>query len=687
MFLARPNQNLRDHLIGVAVLAQAKMPPKWQQIAYLAGLWHDLGKYRQEWQDYLTNPKSSKRIPHAAHGAYLALERCDSMSDPNKYPPAITYAIAGHHSGLQECSYFERDEFYKLAKGWDKALNNACKEISGFDIQNVPDFKLDSSRREMAIRILFAILVDADRLDAARVIAPVKSTKASTITYIFQSPSIDFNQDNSKEKSDIETLRDDFKGYCIKAASSAPGLFRLTGPCGIGKTLSSLAFALEHVKQNQMEGIIYVGPLRSIIEQSAIAYRNAVSDDVVLEHHSGVEVLPIEARNYRDHCERWDKPIICTSGVQFYESLFSNNPSQCRKLQAVINRVILIDEIQTIPQHLVIPILDGLNNLIEDWHCSVVLMSATQPAFDNLSILKNEVDIIPVDTCKQIFTASKKCTYRIIQQNWKWSDLARDLVDKSQVLVVCNLTRTAREGHQALGDGWIHLSARMCPLHRKEILMQVKEMLGTGSPCKLIATSLVEAGVDLDFPATYRQMTGLDSIIQTAGRCNREGRLSYEDAIATVFKLEEGVENYDPEYFSRIRITESLLTQNPDALNQNFLSLIHEYFLQVFNPLRSGGNEVQKFRRGYNFPKVAKEFRCIDNDWQQTVFLRWRNGADIIASLIDKDILQQDDWRSLQPYSVGIPKSDKYDLFVCEYSNGLRIWEGNYSDHYGVYLD
>jgi len=314
-------------------------------------------------------------------------------------------------------------------------------------------------------------------------------------------------------------------------------------------------------------------------------------------------------------------------------------------------------------------------------------MSATQPAFDNLSILQKEIDIIPVTTYQQIFTAFQKCIHRIIHQTWTWKDLVSDLAGKSQVLVVCNLTQTAREGHQILGSDWIHLSARMCPIYRKEVLIQVKNLLANGYSCKLIATSLVEAGVDLDFSATYRQMTGLDSIIQTAGRCNREGRLPREEAIATVFKLDENMQKYNSDYLARIRITEALLTQHPDALNQNFISLIREYFLQVFNPLQSGGNEIQKLRARYNFPKVAAEFHCIDNDWQQSVFVAWKDGANIIASLIKKEMLTQQDWRTLQPYSVGIPKGDKYGVFVHEYPNGLRVWEGNYSDYYGIYLD
>jgi len=341
MYLARPNQNLKQHLVGVATLAQAKMPLNWHQIAYIAGLWHDLGKYRQQWQSYLKySGKNSKRVPHAAHGAWLALERYNSKS-----VPAITYVIAGHHSGLQESAYFDTESFAELAQGWEEALNNACKEITDFDTETIPDFELPPLRREMAIRILFAILVDSDRLDAAKFSASGTSSEASTITYMFQSPSVYLNSENSLKKTDIEILRDDFRSYCINAASYPRNLFRLTGPCGIGKTLSSFAFALEHSRQNQMEGIIYVGPLKSIIEQSATAYRQIVGDDAVLEHHSGVEVPLIEERNYRDHCERWDKPVICTSGVQFYESLFSNYPSQCRKLQAIINRVILITQV------------------------------------------------------------------------------------------------------------------------------------------------------------------------------------------------------------------------------------------------------------------------------------------------------------------------------------------------------
>ncbi|BDA71824.1 hypothetical protein CAL7716_059900 [Calothrix sp. PCC 7716] len=488
--------------------------------------------------------------------------------------------------------------------------------------------------------------------------------------------------------SQIDKLRNVTATYYISKADSPKGLFRLTGACGIGKTQSSLRFGLIHALRWNLKGIIYVGPLKSIIEQTANIYRELLGEANVLEHHSGFEPQLAEEKNYKLDTERWDKPFIVTSGVQFYESLFSNSPSQCRKLHNIANRVILIDEAQTIPLHLVKPILDVLKTLVEDWNCTVVLMSATQPAFDRLkNISFDATDIVPLEAVNEQFQANKRNTYRLQHEtNWSWLDLAQDIKESgfSQSLTVVNTTKLSRVGYQQLSNlvpgNWFHLSARMCPAHRAEVLQKVRECLDKNLPCNLISTQLVEAGVDIDFPRVYRQLGPLDSIIQTAGRCNRNNKLDTHNAVVTVFNV-EGANLPPGDYRNRIEITRAILQNNPNALNKDIQVSMQQYFRAYFNDIHAGGDEIQKLRCSYDYPQVAKKFQVIDNDWQQSVVVPWGKGIDLINELHNKDIVSQYDWRRLQQYTIALPNSCEQ---VIEQASGLKIWDGEYSQEFGA---
>jgi CRISPR-associated endonuclease/helicase Cas3 len=547
--------------------------------------------------------------------------------------------------------------------------------------------------------MLFSALVDADRFDAMNFEQKCQNPHEQGVFSSLDLQSKSFNsrsQSNFNPQSlpeattEINRLRNVFAQHCIAAAESPKGLFRLTGACGIGKTKCSLRFALIHQERNNMAGIVYVGPLKSIIEQTAEVYRELVGAENVLEHHSGFEPKPHEASNYKLDTERWDKPAIVTSGVQFYETLFSDRPGNCRKLHNITNRVILIDEAQTVPLHLAIPILDALETLVEDWECTVVLMSATQPAFDHLNLCHEATDIVPESQVSEQLQALERVTYRLaIEPSWTWSDLANDIKasGREQSLTVVNTTRLSREGYQNLSEQvpgtWFHLSARMYPAHRDEVLQQVRFRLQKGLPCHLISTQLIEAGVDVDFPRIYRQLGPLDSIIQTAGRCNRNGTLDKSEAIATVFDLEDA-NQLPSEYRDRILITRGILTNDPDALGCNLLTSIRQYFQRLYNSIHAGGQTIQKLRGNYNYPEVAERFRVIDDDWQQSVVVARDAGADLVDKLYDKEVLTAHDWRRLQKYTVGVPRN--YST-VTEYPNGLRIWSGIYDPSFGISAD
>jgi CRISPR-associated endonuclease/helicase Cas3 len=450
-----------------------------------------------------------------------------------------------------------------------------------------------------------------------------------------------------------------------------------------------LYWAIYHADHHKLNGVVYVGPLKSIIEQTAQTYREVLGDENVLEHHSGYEPNPDKADLYKLNTERWDKPFICTSGVQFYETLFSNKAGKIRKLSNLMNRVILIDEAQTIPQEIAEPILDVLNTLVQDWGCTVVLMSATQPAFDRLEAGKDAVDIVSQDDVIEQYRLLRRNTYRLeLNKSWNWENLGNDIIESGfqQTLTIVNTTKTSREGYQELrerisGD-WFHLSARMCPAHRNQVLTEVKQRLENDRPCHLISTQLVEAGIDIDFPRVYRQVAPLDSIVQSAGRCNRNGLLPVEQAIVTVVDLEEA---QDPpgDYKRRIDVTRQIL-KDSNILNreEDMLDAIQHYFREIYNKLfvSDKNNIIQSARLYLDFPKVAEEFKIIDDNNASSAVVPWQNGKQLIEKLRDRKNLTQSEWRSIQPYSATVPKNHKN---IEKLDNGLVIWCGEYDPEVG----
>jgi len=682
-FLARitvdkRKQLLSQHLLEVAQRCSDIVPEQFRDVAYYTGLWHDLGKYREEWQKYLEG--ESKRIPHAAHGAMLA----QWMMNFDKIP-AIAYIIAGHHTQLRDKLHLESAEFEKYAQGWEQAREAAEQEIPNFIPEQFPDINLqDNNRREFAIRMLFSVLVDTDRLNA-QIFESLQNWEASTSCvdcfnpHCFNPPSLD------QASTEINRIRNVFAQYCISAAKLPKGVFRLTGACGVGKTIASARFATLHAKSHNMSGIVYVGPLKSIIEQTAEVYRGLFGEDNVLEHHSGFEPKLEEVKKYKLNTERWDKAVIVTSGVQFYQSLFANSPSKCRKLQGLINKVILIDEAQTIPGHLVRPILDVLNILVQDWGCTVVLMSATQPAFENI-IEDNAYDIIPNQESSNFFKQLNRVTYRFVEDTWSWADIAQDiqLSKEQKALIIVNTTKLAREGYyelsQMIPGNWFHLSSRMCPAHRSQVLSQVRSLLNSDGSCFLIGTQVVEAGVDIDFPRVYRQLAPLDSLVQAAGRCNRQGLESKDKSIVTVFRM-SAID--PPGYNVSVPITKGILSRFD--LNENLLEAIKHYFINYFDENIDGGKEIVSLRNAYNFPEVAKRVSVIDDLNQISVVVEWGNGKTLVENLKDKDSLNEFDWRQVQSFTVNVRvKKDKLieedKSPIKKLSNGLNIWVENYNE-------
>lgn len=553
----RDPHDLAEHLNGVASLAAEFARAFGGDWARLAGQWHDLGKYRPRFQNYIRQASGYEadahikdetgKAPHSTAGAMLA---CDRFKEAGR---VLAYLIAGHHAGLYD--WFGGLDARLDSSDSRNELIQALAEQPPAEILDhgafSPDLRAIPGGKDgfaLWVRMLFSCLVDADFLDTEAYMDADKSARRGDLPdvqmLLEQFDRFMADKITAADHTPVNLLRADILRQCREKAHEAPGLFSLTVPTGGGKTLSSLAFALEHAKRYNKRRIIYVIPYTSIIEQTADIFRD-IFGEAVIEHHSNAEV-DAEKENSRSRlaCENWDAPIVVTTNVQFFESLFAAKTSRCRKLHNIVDSVVVLDEAQLLPPEFLQPILDVLNLLTKHYGVTVVLSTATQPAlstreyFDaqnNMRGLENVREIM--DDPDALYAQLERVKVRL-PTDWNtpvsWDALADEIRQHDSVLTIVNRRKDARELWDLMPQGTLHLSALMCGEHRSQIIQQIKARLKNGIPTCVISTQLVEAGVDVDFPVVYRALAGLDSITQAAGRCNREGRLEQGEVVVFV---------------------------------------------------------------------------------------------------------------------------------------------------------
>lgn len=400
-------------------------------------------------------------------------------------------------------------------------------------------------------RMLYSCLVDADSVDTRNFTSEadrllVEQQKQPSMVELLQRLNQHLLPFEKKEPTGINIQRRLIQQACRRRARQENRqLFALSVPTGGGKTLSSMAFALEHAVEHQLRRIIYVIPFTSIIEQSADVFRKAIGDDAILEHHSNFNLEgyeentdPQKARLLKLSAENWDAPVVVTTSVQFFESLFSNKRSQCRKLHQIAGSVIVIDEAQSLPRGYMMPCLHALQELVDHYNCSVVLCTATQPSWDKLGFPALEIMDEPSPQDLMVsFERVKMTPYGSVDEAVSDETVVEWMLGAQQVLCIVNTRKHAKllferfKMHASEVDGLYHLSGRMHPAHRQAVIKKIRERLADsrGLPCRVVSTQLIEAGVDIDFPLVLRAMAGLDSIAQAAGRCNREGKSELGD--------------------------------------------------------------------------------------------------------------------------------------------------------------
>ena len=462
-------------------------------------------------------------------------------------------------------------------------------------------------------------------------------------------------------QTELNRSRCEILEQCLAAAVRPRGVFTLTVPTGGGKTVASLAFALKHAVENGLDRVIYVIPYTSIIEQNAAVFRSILGSSNVVEHHSGVR-LDDEGETGRDNlfqrlaAENWDAPVIVTTAVQFFESLYANRPSQCRKLHNMANSVIVFDEAQMIPTCHLKPCVGAIANLTAHFRSSVVLCTATQPVLSDL--LRSFCPELQVrELCPGVSDYFRKLRRVRYRDGGTLSDaaLAEELSRQSQVLCIMNTRKAARQIYELLPpEGSFHLSTLMFPAHRKAMLETIRQRLKDGLPCRVVSTSLIEAGVDVDFPAVYREIAGLDSIAQAAGRCNREGKRPMDDSIVTFFQSQNPVP-----LLQRVNIcaAQEALHANPDPGDPDAMQRYFTALRSLIGDETDKSGIVEALRKGlhgclFPFETTAKSFHLIDQT-TKTVYIPLGEGAAACQPLLEGRA-DKADYREAGQYSVSV---------------------------------
>ena len=713
----RPPHDLDEHLKAVGALAAHFANRYGAEWAHQAGRWHDLGKYRPRFQRYIRQASGFEadahikgetgKAPHSTAGAMLAVDRFGMAGR------VLAYLIAGHHAGLAD--WFGGLDA-RLADPKSRVeLDESLAENPPADILDTGDFKSDLTAIPggkdgfaLWVRMLFSALVDADFLDTERYMDPDKFAQRNQWPTLGElAPRFDAHMTELARTADptpVNTLRAGILRQSRNAAALEPGLFSLTVPTGGGKTLSGMAFALEHARIHGKRRVIQVIPYTSIIEQTADVFRG-IFGDAVIEHHSNAESEPgQETPASRLACENWDAPVVVTTNVQFFESLFAARTSRCRKLHNLVDSVVILDEAQLLPPEFLQPILDVLNLLTHHYGVTVVLCTATQPAlstrayFDGRQNLRGLNDVREIiDNPDALYSQLERVTVHL-PADWQrpadWPTLTAELVRHLSVLAIVNTRKDARALWEQMPEGTLHLSALMCGAHRSQVIQDIKARLKAGMPTRVISTQLVEAGVDLDFPVVYRALAGLDSVAQAAGRCNREGRLADKGEVMVFIPPKSAPPGLLRKGENACRsvlhgVTDSPLSRSRFA--QYFERLYYDCHLDehgIGTLLQVDGREL-----AVSFRSAAERFRLIADDDSAPIVVRHGDESTMLLNALRKNGPERWLMRKLQRYTVNLPRRQTEQLFrlgdVDEVIPGLfaQVNDGLYDPVLGLLAD
>jgi CRISPR-associated endonuclease/helicase Cas3 len=682
-------QTLLEHSNNVAEIASAfAVNFSSQDWTYDIGLLHDLGKSSKAFQDYLQKSSSQDsdedgeyalKTNHSGAGAIYAAEKLKCIGK------VMAYCIAGHHVGLGDWTSIQ-ERIGETGGGKDKKYfdSQVCEYVQNrLSIKNnlLPP-KLNNFRNDMHlwVRMLYSCLVDADRLDTEKFLNEEKHKKRAKFSSLndLYNKFLKGREDKIKSASStkLNKIRKNIFDCCIEAANKVPGFFELAVPTGGGKTLSAMAFAFKHAKIHNKDRIIYVIPYTSIIEQTAKILKDILGDENVVEHHSSIDPNK-ETESSRLASENWDSSIIVTTNVQFFESLYANKSSKCRKLHNITNSIIILDEAQMLPTELLYPCVDAMKQLVNNYKTTILFSTATpldfsekmteiNPKFPTINQIEK---IIPENM--NLYNELKRVNYNFLPKNSEsdsWDKIASKLNQHEQVLCVVNTRKDCYDLFKCMPKGTVHLSALMCAQHRSTKIDDIKKKLASKKEIRVISTSLIEAGVDIDFPIVFRAFAGMPSIIQTAGRCNREGG-NIANGKVFVFNapsvIPVGLMRKSADSTRDLMSRASFQIDTADISKEFFklfVSKANEIGYRKLNEALIQDACLGKFQ----FSSYAKDFNLIDDKYNKAVIIKYNNNNGLIDKLryagIDKNLM-----RELQRYIVNIPDIKFRDM----QSNGL----------------
>lgn len=682
-------QTLSEHQKNVERLARERGEPLGlAEAAAILGLIHDLGKYDPEFDRILRG--ENVRVDHSTAGGRVLLEHTPENVRP--LMESFAYPILGHHAGLPnrnddgEAGMDQRlgKPGAKLDPEWREHFpvdySDAQKEL----VNHIrPGPKTQGFDLSVAVRMLFSCLVDADFRDTEAFYDRLEHRSRDRDWPSLQNllpvlrKRFDAHMAKFDGSDDLNQLRTNILTHVRGKAEMHPGIFSLSVPTGGGKTLTSLGFALDHANMHGHRRIIYAIPYTSIIDQTAEVFRSVLGDDdVLLEHHSAIETKEGSEGGrdkLRQAMEDWAAPVVVTTNVQLFESLFAARPSRCRKLHNIAGAVIVLDEAQCLPRKLLLPTLAMIDTLANRYGCTVVICTATQPAFDSdhlnkgdLNLDKGDLKLDMRELAPDPPALARKFRRAMIVNGGEMDDqaLVAALRQEPQAFVIVNTRKHALDlYHSARNDGLdglIHLTTRQYPAHRRRIIADIRERLNQGLPCRLISTSLIEAGVDLDFARGWRAEAGLDSVIQAAGRVNREGKRPAETSTLTMFSTPE---NLPPAEVRQLaKATQATAGRFADLLDP---AAIRDWFQEVY--WRIGAERLGKrmvkdmifsLTSGTNFPfrTIAANYRMIDSPMVPAIIAIEESALKEVARLPVDGVPSGLIARALQPYVVQIPE-------------------------------
>lgn len=636
--------------------------------AWNAAWLHDLGKADSKFQGYLLRENGmddseydSGRVNHSSAGAACAEDR---LKHPGR---VLAYLVAGHHAGLPDWHTVETGNAalqMRLLEGRENLqhiLPFADHVMGKMRLAARPPAFVNSANFHFWLRMLFSCLVDADFLDTEQFMQRTKADQRGgypSLEKLARSFFLALDKlEQDAAKSSVNAIRAEIRRACQQKAELAKGMFSLSVPTGGGKTLSAMAFALRHALKHGQRRIIYVIPYTSIIEQTGGILAEIFGRHNVVEHHSNLSPAKETLRSQLAS-ENWDAPIIVTTNVQFFESLYAAKPSRCRKLHNIANSVVILDEAQLLPPELLKPCVAAMNDLVINYGVTMVVATATQPALPNLN---PPTEIIPSGL--HLYERLKRTDFKFpasLNESSGWASLAKQLQQHDQVLCIVNTRRDCHDLFQLMPEGTIHLSGLMCGAHRSAVIRLIRWRLRKNMATRVISTQLVEAGVDIDFPIVYRALAGLDSIAQAAGRCNREGKLNNTGSLGQVHVFVPP-KPAPPGLLLKGENTTRELCSLPD-FEPDRPEIFTRYFQLFYSRLNDTGNQFHDLLIKdvnpdlyFQFRTAAARFRLIDDEAQQAVIVRYKGSQKWLDRLRfggpTREIM-----RALQRYTVNLPR-------------------------------